>query len=119
MMEDRRRYVRVPENLQIAYEVIPAEQIKEYITKDISQGGIRFLAHDFIPKGSRLKIRISFPRTLFSFEAMVECMWIRQLPYGDEFEVGVEFINLPSEVLDYLISYIRVSMRNKTQQLGG
>jgi len=62
------------------------------------------LAHDFIPKGSRLKIRISFPRTLFSFEAMVECMWIRQLPYGDEFEVGVEFINLPSEVLDYLIS---------------
>jgi len=66
-MQERRRYTRVPESLQIAYEIIPAEEIKEYLTKDISQGGIRFLTHEFIPKDSRLRLRISFPKTIIQF----------------------------------------------------
>ncbi|MDD5115997.1 MAG: PilZ domain-containing protein [Candidatus Omnitrophica bacterium] len=115
-MLERRRYARVPESLQIAYEILPAESTGQYLTKDISQGGIRFLAHEFIPKGSRLRIRISFPRTLFSFEALVKCMWIKEMPLGEEFEVGVEFVDLPPEIVDYLISYIRVSLKINSQQ---
>jgi c-di-GMP-binding flagellar brake protein YcgR len=118
-MQERRRYTRVPESLQVAYEIIPAETIKEYLTRDISQGGIRFLTHEFIPKDSRLRIRITFPTTLFSFEALVKCMWIRELSYGDDFEVGVEFIDLPSEILDYLVSYIRASFNIKKEEPGG
>ncbi len=109
-MQERRRYTRVPESLQISYEVLPAEAIKEYLTKDISQGGIRFLTHEFIPINSRLKIRVIFPRTLFSFEALVKCMWVRGVPYGEEFEIGVKFVDLPLEIIDYLISYIKVSL---------
>lgn len=109
-MQERRRYTRVPENVQLSYEILPVASIKQYLTKDISQGGIRFFAHEFIPKGSRLKIKLSFPRTLFSFEALVQCMWIKEVPYGEEYEVGVEFVDLPSEIVDYLITYIRVSL---------
>jgi len=112
-MRERRQYTRVPESLQIAYEVLPAEAIKEYLTKDISQGGIRFCTHEFIPKDTHLKIRITFPRTLFSFEALVKCMWVSEVHCGEEFEVGVEFIDLPSEIIDYLISYIKVSLKFK------
>ncbi|MFA4992940.1 MAG: PilZ domain-containing protein [Candidatus Omnitrophota bacterium] len=116
-MQERRRYTRVPESLQIAYEIIPAEAIKEYLTKDISQGGIRFLTHEFIPKDSRLRIRIIFPKTLlFSFEALVKCMWIREVPYSEEFEVGVEFIDLPPEILDYLINYIKESPKSNDEE---
>jgi c-di-GMP-binding flagellar brake protein YcgR len=114
-MQERRRYTRVPESLQIAYEIIPAEEIKEYLTKDISQGGIRFLTYEFIPKDSRLRIRIGFPKLLFSFEALVQCMWIREIPYSEEFEVGVEFIDLPPEILDYLINYIKDSLDVKNE----
>ncbi len=109
-MQERRRYARVPEGVQLSYEILPAESIKQYLTKDISQGGIRFFTHEFIPKGSRLKIRLSFPRTLFSFEALVQCMWIKDMSYGEEYEVGVEFVDLPPEITDYLITYIRVSL---------
>ncbi|MBU0547308.1 MAG: PilZ domain-containing protein [Candidatus Omnitrophica bacterium] len=114
-MQERRRYIRVPESLQIAYEILPAETIKWYLTKDISQGGIRFLTHEFISKDSRLRIRITFPKTLFSFEALVRCMWIREMPYSEEFEIGVEFMNLPFEVLKYLIDYIKnyLNVKNK------
>jgi c-di-GMP-binding flagellar brake protein YcgR len=111
--------MRVPESLQLAYEIIPADEIKRYLTKDISQGGIRFLTHEFIPKGIRLRIKIIFPKTLFSFEALVQCMWVRQMPYGEEFEVGVEFIDLPMEVMDYLVNYIRASLHNNIQEPGG
>ncbi len=106
-MQERRRYTRIPECLQIAYVILPAEAIKEYTTKDISQGGIRFLTYEFIPKDSCLKIRITFPKTLFSFEALVKCMWVRQIPYGEEFEVGVEFMDLPPEFMEYLVNYIK------------
>jgi c-di-GMP-binding flagellar brake protein YcgR len=114
-MQERRRYTRVPESLQIAYEILPAESIRQYLTKDISQGGIRFFTHEFIPKDTRLRIRISFPRTLFSFEALVKCMWVKEMPYGEEFEVGVEFIDLPPEIVEYLISYIKVSLKFNNQ----
>lgn len=114
-MEERRRYTRVPESLQIAYELVSAETIKEYLTKDISQGGIRFLTHEFIPKGSRLRIRITFPMTLFSFEALVKCMWVREMSYSGDFEVGVEFIDLPPEIMEYLISYIKSSLNIKKE----
>jgi len=112
-MQERRRYIRIPECLQIAYEIIPSEEIKEYSTKDISRGGVRFLTYEFIPKDSHLRVRITFPSTLFSFEALVKCIWVREMPYGDEFEVGVEFIDLPSEILDYLISYIKAYLNIK------
>jgi len=118
-MQERRKYTRIPESLQIAYEILPAEAIREYLTKDISQGGIRFLTHEFIPKDSRMRIRITFPRTLFSFEALVKCMWVIEMPYGEEFEVGVEFIDLPPEIADYLVSYIRASLKIKKEEPGG
>ena len=114
-MRERRKYTRVPESLQIVYEILPVAAIREYLTKDISQGGIRFLTHEFIPKDSRLRIRITFPRTLFSFETLVKCMWVRDMPYGDEFEVGVEFIDLPPEIIEYLISYIKASLKFKEE----
>jgi len=112
-MQERRRYIRVPECLQVDYEVLPAEAIRKYITRDISQGGIRFLTHEFIPKGSCLRIRVTFPKTLFSFESLVRCMWIREVPYAEEFEVGVEFIDLPLEIMEYLTHYIKNSLNAK------
>jgi len=42
-------------------------------------------------------------------------MWIRELPYGEEFEVGVEFIDLPPEILEYLINYIKGSLDVKAE----
>ena len=105
-MEERRRYIRIPEKLQIFYEVVPSEQRGEYITRDISQAGISFLVHDFIPRDSCLKIKLTF-RTSFTFEALSRLVWIREKSYTGEYEVGVEFINMPQEAKMYLIDCIK------------
>ena len=98
-MIERRKYIRIPESLPIVYEVVPGETRKEYITKDISQSGMRFLINEFVPKDSHLKIKISFHGTLFNFEAWVKCMWIRKMPYSDRYEIGVEFIDMPPKAV--------------------
>lgn len=106
-MVERRRYVRIPESSQISYEVIPEAKIKNYITKDISQGGIRFFVHEFIPKNTLLKIRLTLKNLTFSFEAVVKLVWIREMSRSDKYEIGVEFINIPKKATEYLIDYIK------------
>lgn len=108
-MEERRRYVRVPDRMQIHYELIPDFKMNEYATEDISQGGIKFLIHNPIPKGSHLKIRLNLDEVPFTFEAIVEVAWIKGLPsyQGGEYEVGVSFINISSEALQHLMKHIR------------
>jgi len=112
-MGERRRYIRIPENLQIFYEIIPSEKVKECATKNISQGGIKFITDEFIPKDSHLKIKVNFYKTLFSFEALVKCVWVREMNYSDEYEVGVDFIDIPPEAVSYLINYIETLLNPK------
>jgi len=114
-MLERRRCVRIPENLPIVYEVVPGQTRKEYVTKDISQIGMRFLVNEFIPKESRLRIKISFHGTLFNLETWVKCVWIRKMPYSDRYEIGVEFVDMPSKAADYLVSFIKDYLDTKAE----
>jgi c-di-GMP-binding flagellar brake protein YcgR len=109
-MLERRKYVRVYEKAEITYIVIPALSSKQYITSDISQGGIRFFVHNFIPKDSYLKIRIVFSKSNVVIEAVVRLQWIKQVPYSDRYEVGVRFIDISPKAADHLSNYIRSFM---------
>lgn len=79
----------------------------DYVTKDIGQGGVRFFLHEFVPRGSLLKIKISFEKTHFSLESMVKVVWIMDDTISQRYEAGVEFVDIPPEATHYLINYIR------------
>jgi len=108
-MINRRGYVRVPKRAQISYKIIPSSKIETYVAKDISQSGIRLLVHNPIPKGSDLKIRLALYEIPFSFEAVVKVVWSKALPSyeGEEYEVGVSFIDIPPDAVTHLINYIK------------
>lgn len=99
--------MRIPESSQISYEVMPNAKRGEYVTRDISQGGLRFLIHEFIPEKSLLKIRLTLKKRTFSFEAVVKFVWIRRESHNDRYEIGVEFIDLPEQAAKHLIEYIK------------
>lgn len=116
-IEERRRFVRVPECLEISYRILHAKDIETFITKDISAVGIKFLAHNVLPKDSLLEIRLNFPKTHFSFETMVKVVWVRKEIYSENrYEVGAEFINLPKEATEYIISYIKFLKGDKAKK---
>lgn len=113
-MEECRKYVRLSEKAQISYSVVPVRGSKQYMTSDVSQGGIRFFVHDFIPKGSHLKIRMDFSRANVTIEAMVRLVWIRKAPNSDRHEIGVNFIDISSKAADRLTNYIKSFINTKS-----
>ena len=106
-MLERRRFIRIPESTQIAYKIIPEVKTRDYLTKDISQGGIRFFAHEFIPRDNLLKVRLTLDKVSFSFEAFVQAVWIKEDIRNERFEIGAEFTNIPKESTDRLVGYIK------------
>jgi c-di-GMP-binding flagellar brake protein YcgR len=106
-MKERRRFVRIPESSSISYRIMPNIKTGDYLTRDIGQGGIRFFVHDFVPKGSLLKIRLTIKNISFSFEALVRVVWIIEEPRSERHEVGVEFVNISDEATKHLIDYIK------------
>ena len=106
-MEERRRFIRIPESLQITYRQAQQPKSSKFITKDISQKGIRFFVHDFVPINSILRIKIEIKKMLFSFEAIARVIWIKKEPYSNRYEVGAQFSEIPKDSLSYLIEYIK------------
>ncbi len=107
--EERRRFVRIPEKLQILYEVVSGHKIGEYLTRDISQGGVRFLVHDFIPQGSCLRIKLAL-EPCFSCETVAKVAWIRENTFSEEYEIGVEFVTISQSTQEYLIEHIKACL---------
>ena len=112
-MLERRKFIRIPDSLQIAYKIISEVKTRDYLTRDISQGGIRFFVHEFIPRGNVLKVRLTLDKISFSFEAFVQVVWIKEDIRNERFEIGVEFVNIPKEATERLISYIKYILESK------
>ena len=111
-MKERRRFIRISDKSHISYRVLPSEQSKRLIIKDISQVGIRFLAHDFIPKDKLLEIRLDIEKIHFSFKAIVKTKWFSKEQGGERYEIGAEFVNIPQKAADHLIDYIKLAMKS-------
>ena len=105
-MTERRRFVRIPEDSTLSYKVMSEAKTEDFFTRNISQGGISFFVHKFIPKNSNLKIKLQLKKIPFYFEAMVKLVWIRKVAHSERYEIGVEFISMPEKATELLIAYI-------------
>jgi c-di-GMP-binding flagellar brake protein YcgR len=105
-MEEKRRFIRIPERSPISYRVIPEPHIRHFLTRDISQGGVRFLVHGFIAKNNILQVRITFDKIDFSFETFVKRIWVRAQSKTNRYEIGAEFVNLSKQTGEFLLNYI-------------
>jgi c-di-GMP-binding flagellar brake protein YcgR len=65
----------------------------ETTVQDISEGGIRFRANNFIPVRDRLLFRINIPNHK-TIEAVAEPAWIREIPSVSQYDIGARFISL-------------------------
>ncbi|MDD5135735.1 MAG: PilZ domain-containing protein [Candidatus Omnitrophica bacterium] len=105
-MQERRRYIRIPEKTRISYRCIPRSRVSGYVTKDVGAGGIRFLVQRFIPKGTFLRIKLDLSGPTTAIEAVVKLVRITGIAHSDEYEVGVQFVDIPSHAAKHLVNYI-------------
>ena len=84
-----RRYIRHPSDIPIEFQLAElAVQDREYLN-NISYGGLSFRSQHKVPVGAVIAVRI--PLVEPEFEARGRVTWCRR--HGDQYDVGVEFID--------------------------
>jgi c-di-GMP-binding flagellar brake protein YcgR len=112
-MNEKRKFIRILESAEISYRLISKLKLKGTLSKDISKGGLRFTVREFVPKDSTLKIKINLKKIPLSFETTGKVKWIRRMPAGERFEIGVEFVEITRSVLIHLDQYIKTLQVSK------
>lgn len=91
-MIDKRKFIRIPHSLQIAYEIASSPKTQFYLTRNVSRGGVCFFTREFIPKETLLKLRFSLPGS--SYDGFARVVWIIEDSKHERFEIGAEFMTL-------------------------
>jgi len=112
-MPEKRRFERIPETLEITYRRVPDVKACGFITRDISEGGVRFFAKEFLPVGSILRIQVKLKKIYFAFEALAQVKWIKKDTTEERFDVGADFIDISNEAKKRLAEYVKNSLENK------
>lgn len=96
---DRRRYPRVNSAMPVQYRGIRqgSEAAVGTIARDISNGGIRFVSNEFLSIFTRLVVEISIPSTPKPVRAISKVVWIRKRSYGEQYEVGMQFVDMSED----------------------
>ncbi len=88
-MNERRAFIRHPVDAPIQIKPQEDAAIQEISMSDIGEGGVAFNTNVIFEKGSALSIKI--PHVQPPFEALCVVCW--QIENGNEFEVGVRFVD--------------------------
>lgn len=109
---ERRQFVRVNMTMSVQYRGIrqASDSIINTISRDISTGGIRLLVNEFISVFTRLVLEIAVPSTPKPVKAVSKVAWIQKRPYGEQYEVGVEFMDMPEEDRRDIFDFVEKSI---------
>lgn len=112
MTLDRRRDLRIVEENQISFSVSPDEEspmnrrMARCLTRNISRNGAMICTDTFLPEGSMLTLELFLGRPYDVITLVGEVRWIKSLPGDQEFEAGIEFIDIPPGGAVTLITYL-------------
>ena len=108
---EKRRFERVVSQMPIQYKKLkqPAEGTVGAISINISEGGVRFLANEFLPLASRLVIEVFVPAQPRPVKAISKVAWIRKMPEGEQYEIGNQFLDIAREDKISLGGYVKKS----------
>lgn len=115
-VKERRRFTRVNTRVPLQFKDIqrPIETYSGTLTKDICEGGVRFIANEFLSVFTRLLVEISVPSFSRPIKAISKVAWIQKQPRGSQYNVGLQFLDMTEEDRKHLASFIAKSPGLKT-----
>ncbi len=108
ILNERRRYSRFDLRLPVQYKNMKAlsGSLIGALTRDIGEGGIRFIGNEFLSLANRLVMTISLPAPSRPIKVISKVAWIRKVPMGEQFEIGNQFVALSDDDRQELKNYI-------------
>ena len=110
-VKERRRHNRINARVPLQFKDIqrPIETYSGTLTKDVSEGGVRFTASEFLSVFTRLLVEISMPSFPRPFKAISKVAWIQKQPRGSQYNVGLQFLDMTEEDKKHLGSFLAKS----------
>lgn len=108
-IDDRRRFMRVDSTIPLQYKKLKelSEGTIGAITQDVSEGGAKFLANEFLPLATRLVVELFLPAQPKPIKAISKVAWIRKAPSGNQYEIGNQFLDLGKDDKGQLSEYVK------------
>lgn len=106
--EERRKYKRINSIIPLQYKKL--RQLSGgsvgVVARDVGEGGVRFLANEFLPLASRLVVEVFLPARAKPIKAIAKVAWIKKIPSADQYEVGNQFLEVGKEDKNNLSDYM-------------
>ena len=106
---EKRKHKRLRVRVPVRYRALKSGAGVEgaaTLSRNISQGGIRFKAAEFISIATRLMLEMDLPVVSGSIRAISKIAWIRKTPAGDDFEVGSHFLEMSKKDKELVSEFV-------------
>jgi c-di-GMP-binding flagellar brake protein YcgR len=99
ILNERRRWPRFSVKVPVQYKNIKTLQdpYAGALTKDMGEGGIRFVGNEFLSLANRIVMTIVLPAPARPIKIISKVAWIRKVPMGDQYEIGSQFLSMSEE----------------------
>jgi len=106
---ERRKFARLESRFPVKYKDLKGAgaESRGTISKNISEGGIRFRSDRFISLACRLVVELNLPKMVEPIKAVSKITWIRKLPAGDDYEVGNQFLEIRRKDKESIRDFIK------------
>lgn len=112
---ERRQQSRLNTAMSVQYRGIRQanDSVVTAIARDISTGGVRLLVNEFISVFTRLALEIAMPSMPRPVRVISKIAWIRKRPYGEQYEIGAQFMDMSEEDKKGVFDFIERSIPKK------
>lgn len=106
---ERRKHSRVTSTVPLQYKKLKetSEGTIGAITQDLSEGGVRFIANEFLPLASRLVVEVFLPAQPKPVKAISKVAWIRKASSGEQYVIGNQFLDVTKDDKGQLGDYVK------------
>lgn len=109
--EDKRKFKRLDARIPLQYKELGGAKIAQgTLTKNLSEGGVRFTSDKFISLACRLVVEMSLPAMQKPVRAISKIAWIKKVPSDDGYEVGNQFLDMTKEDRAVISGFINNSL---------
>lgn len=112
---ERRQQPRVNTTMSVQYRGIRQadDSVVNAISRDVSNGGVRLMVNEFISVFTRLVLDIALPSAPKPVRVVSKVAWIRKRPYGEQYEVGAQFMDMSEEDKKGIFDFVESSAPKK------
>ena len=107
---DKRKHKRLRVHVPVKYRALktgPSGMAEiATLSKDLSEGGVRFRAAEFISIATRLILEMNLPLLNKPVKAISKIAWIRKAPAGDSYEIGGRFLEMSDKDKEIIAEYV-------------